>query len=72
MVDRVSYGMAVQGPTGVSALDRLRDRLTETVSRCPECGCDDAEWHCETDGGQVRYERTCPSCGATADRTVDL
>jgi|JXWS01.1.fsa_nt_gb transcription elongation factor Elf1 len=64
--------MAIQGPTGVSALDRMRERLTETESRCPACGSDAAEWTCETDGGRVRYERTCPSCGATAERTVRL
>jgi len=64
--------MAVQGPTGITALDRMRDRLTETESRCPECGSDAAEWRCETDGGRVRYERTCPSCDAVASRTLRL
>lgn len=64
--------MAVQGPTGVSALARMRERLTETESRCPACGSDAAEWTCETDGARVQYERTCPSCGATAERTVRL
>ncbi|WP_254822464.1 HVO_0649 family zinc finger protein [Haloglomus halophilum] len=64
--------MAVQGPTGITALDRLRDRLTETESRCPECGSDAAEWRCETDGGRVRYQRTCQSCNAVASRTLRL
>lgn len=64
--------MAVDGPTGTTALDRMQDRLARTESRCPECGSDAAEWTCETDGGRVRYERTCPSCGAVASRTLRL
>ncbi|MFB6205327.1 MAG: HVO_0649 family zinc finger protein [Haloglomus sp.] len=64
--------MAVEEPTGVTALDRMRERLTETESRCPACGSDAAEWTCETDGSEVRYERTCPSCGAVASRTLRL
>lgn len=64
--------MAIDGSSGVSALDRMRDRLSRTESKCPECGSRNAEWDCERDGTEVLFERTCPDCGAVADRTLRM
>jgi predicted RNA-binding Zn-ribbon protein involved in translation (DUF1610 family) len=58
---------------GTTPLDRLRAYYEGTPMRCLSCGAaDDADWRARTTGGTVRYEYTCPSCGATESRTVRL
>jgi len=51
-------------------LERLRRRFENTPTKCPECGYVDediANWRSHTDGRQVVYHHTCPSCDAARE-----
>ena len=67
-------GMPTHGSIGRTALERLLWRYENTVTKCPECGYLDEEgnWTSQTDGREIMYHHTCPSCGASRDHTFSF
>ncbi len=57
-----------------SPFDRLRQRLEDDELRCRACGHRDPDggWRVTAAGSRVRYEYTCPSCGAHETKTMRL
>lgn len=66
--------MAVSGRSGITAFDRLGDRIQTTEKRCPTCGYTDEEgnWTNGTTGNRVVYQHVCPRCGAEREYVIKL
>jgi len=65
--------MSHQKAIGPTPFDRLRGHFEATERKCPACGREGGgEWRAETDGGRVRYEHVCPTCGTVHDRTYTM
>lgn len=57
--------MTSHGITGSTPLERLLHRYETTDTKCPNCGYidDEPNWTSQTEGKQIVYNHTCPSCG---------
>ena len=64
--------MKTPSPLGATPFDRVRPAITD--DRCRDCGHVDerADWNVRVAGREVRYERTCRSCGATNRRALHI
>ncbi|WP_336346086.1 HVO_0649 family zinc finger protein [Halalkalicoccus ordinarius] len=54
-----------------TSFERVRRRYETTEKKCPTCGYIDKEgnWTSETDGQQIVYHHTCPSCDTNREHT---
>jgi phage FluMu protein Com len=59
---------------GKTRFERLLTRYEETEKKCPACGYVDeaGNWTSETDGREVVYRHTCPSCAAVREHVFEF